>query len=284
MLSGKTVVITGANSGIGKESARALGKLGAKVILVCRNEEKGKAALSELKTAGNFELVIADLSSLKSVETLAQTLLERCPKIDVLLHNAGVFYKSLSHSKENIEMTLAVNHGSVFHLTNLLLPRLKASAPSRIVIVSSALHKKGKGHFERKSGYNGMKAYNESKLLNLLFMKELVKKLEGTGVTINCVHPGVVATNIANNSGLLYKLGAKLISPFILTPEQGARTSVKVASDPALSNVTGKYFEKETIARHNPLADDEKLARSAWEMTERLIAGASSTQSVPGQA
>jgi NAD(P)-dependent dehydrogenase (short-subunit alcohol dehydrogenase family) len=284
MLTGKTVVITGANSGIGKETARALGQLGAKVILVCRNEERGKAALSELKTAGHFELIIADLSSLKAVETLARTLNERFPKIDVLLHNAGVFYENLAHSKENIEMTLAVNHASVFHLTNLLLPRLKASAPSRIVIVSSALHKKGKGHFERKGRYNGMKAYNESKLLNLLFMKELAKKLEGTGVTINCVHPGVVATNIANNSGFLYKLGAKLITPFILTPEQGARTSVKVASDPKLSNVTGKYFEKETIARHNPLADDEKLARTAWEMTEKLIAAASSGQSAPGPA
>ncbi len=275
-MNGKTVIITGANSGIGKETALALGKKGAKVVLVCRNKERGEKALAELSAAvpGKFDLLLADIGSLSEVKKLAEKIKSQYPKIDVLLHNAGVFYQTHTLSPDKIEMTLAVNHVGVFHLTNLLLDTLKQSAPSRIVIVSSALHKKGKGVMMKEGMmYNPMKAYNESKLLNLLFMRVLSKKLAGSNVTINCVHPGVVATNIGSaNTGLLFRLGAKIISPFLLTPEKGALTSIKVASDPALEKVTDKYFEKEDIAKYNRLADDEKLAQDMWAMTEKLIA------------
>lgn len=283
-LSGKTIIVTGANSGIGRETARGLAKRGAHVVLVCRSGERGRACLTELsfEHPDKFELIIADLSELKEVERLAKILLERFPKIDVLVHNAGVFYEKETRTSDNLEMTLAVNHVSVFHLTTLLLERLKQSSPSRIVIVSSALHKKGKGRFWKEGvRYNGMKAYNESKLLNLLFMKELAKKLQGTNVTINCVHPGVVATNIVGNSGLLYRLGARLITPFLLTPEQGAKTSIHVASHPELTQVSGKYFEKEKVSRHNPLADDEKLATEMWKKTQELIDSVSARQPGP---
>jgi NAD(P)-dependent dehydrogenase (short-subunit alcohol dehydrogenase family) len=276
---GKTVVVTGANSGIGKETARGLARQGANVVLVCRNAQRGRACLTELSQEfpEKFELIIADLSELKEVERLAGILLERYPKIDVLLHNAGVFYEKDTRTSDKIEMTLAVNHVSVFHLTNLLVEHLKKSSPSRIVIVSSALHKKGKGHFWKEGlRYNGMKAYNESKLLNLLFMKVLSKKLSGTNVTINCVHPGVVATNIVGNSGLLFRMGSKFITPFLLTPEQGAKTSIRVAADPELSGVSGKYFAKEKVSPHNPLADDEILATEMWKKTQDLIDSASS--------
>ncbi|MES2525961.1 MAG: SDR family oxidoreductase [Bdellovibrionota bacterium] len=274
-MTGKTVVITGANSGIGKETALALGKMGAKVVLVCRNTDRGTKALAELNklVPGKFELLIADIGSLKDVEALAQKIKTQYPKLDVLLHNAGVFYQDYTLSPDGIEMTLAVNHVGVFHLTNLLTDHLKKSSPSRIVIVSSALHKKGKGKI-LSSGkkYNAMKAYNESKLLNLLYMRVLHEKLAGSNVTINCVHPGVVATNIGSaNTNLLFKIGSKIISPFLLTPAQGALTSIKVASDPTLEKISDKYFVKEEIADYNRLADDKKLALDMWALTENLI-------------
>ena len=277
-MTGKTVVITGANSGIGKETALALGRMGARVVLVCRNQDRGNKALAELSSSvpGNFELLLADLGSLREVENLAQKIQTQYPKIDVLLHNAGVFYQDHKLSPDGIEMTLAVNHVGVFHLTNLLLGKLNESAPSRIVIVSSALHKKGKGENLLKKKYAPMKAYNESKLLNLLFMKALQKKLAGTSVTVNCVHPGVVATNIGSaNTGLIFQLGSKIISPFLLTPQKGALTSIRVASDPLLEKVSGQYFEKEEMAKYNRLVDEEKMAEEMWTMTEKLIAGVS---------
>ncbi len=277
-LTGKTIIITGANSGIGKETALALGKIGAKIILVCRNKDRGTKALEDLNklVPGHFELLIADMGSLRDVESLAAKIKTLYPNIDVLLHNAGVFYQDYKLSPDNIEMTLAVNHVGVFHLTNLLLENLKQSAPSRIVIVSSALHKKGKGRMlSAGKKYNAMKAYNESKLLNLLFMKSLSKKLSGINVTVNCVHPGVVATNIGSaNTGFFLRMGAKIISPFLLTPEKGALTSIKVASDPALEKITGEYFEKEKVSKYNKLADDANLAEDMWAMTEKLVSPA----------
>lgn len=240
-LTGKTMVITGANSGIGKETARELGKRGAKVILVCRNKQKGEEALKELDAGspGRFDLVLADLSSLKSVETLAETLKANYPKIDVLLHNAGVFFPDHQLSPDGIEMTMAVNHVGVFHLTMLMLDHMKKSAPARIIIVASEAHRKAKIDMNdlqfNNRNFKLLHAYGQSKLMNLLFMRELHKKLEGTGVTINCLHPGVVGTNIVSaNSGPLLKTVWAVGSFFMMTPAKGALTSIRCAADPTL--------------------------------------------------
>ncbi len=275
---GKTVVITGANSGIGKETAREISRMGARVVMVCRSLERGEAARQEIfdETKVPLDLLIADMSNLKSVQNLSQELMTKYPRIDVLLHNAGTFFDRRVDSVDGIEMTLATNHVGVFHLTNLMLSHLKKSAPARIIIVSSEAHLNAKVNINdlefKKSGFILLQAYSQSKLLNLLYMRELEKKLAGTGVTVNCVHPGVVATNIVKaNSGPLLKFVFSAVSPFILSPKKGARTSIKVATDPALEKVTGKYFEKEKVSKYNKLADDNGLAQKVWEVTEALI-------------
>lgn len=278
-LTGKTMVITGANSGIGKETARELGKMGAKIVLVCRNKQKGEEALKELErdAPGKFDLIIADMASLKSVEGLAEKLKTTYPKIDVLLHNAGVFFQDHQLSPDGIEMTMAVNHIGVFHLTMLMLDHMKNSAPSRIIIVASEAHRKAKIDLSdlqfNNRNFKLLHAYGQSKLMNLLFMRELDKKLAGTGVTINCLHPGVVGTNIvAANSGLFLKTVWAVGSKFMMTPAKGALTSIRCASDPALEKVSNKYFEKENISdRINPLSTDQKLAADLWVATEKLI-------------
>lgn len=277
-LSGQTIVITGANSGIGKETARELGRMGARIVLVCRTKERGEEALKELslENPGRFDLLIADLSSLKNIESLAETLKKNYPKIDVLLHNAGVFFEKRVESVDGIEMTLAVNHVAVFHLTMLMLEHLKAGGSSRIIIVSSEAHLKGQVNLEdlefKKRKFRLLEAYGQSKLLNVLFMKELNRKIKGSGLTINCVHPGVVGTNIvAANSGPFLKLVWKFGSLFMLTASQGARTSIKVAADPSLKDITDKYFEKEKISKYNRIADDEKLAKDVWRATENIL-------------
>jgi NAD(P)-dependent dehydrogenase (short-subunit alcohol dehydrogenase family) len=277
-MNGKTVIITGANSGIGKETARELARKGARVVLVCRHPERGESALRELsqELPGQFDLLIADLSSLKAIETLAGQLLERYPRIDVLLHNAGVYFENFTESPDGIEMTLAVNHLAVFHLTNLLIERLKQSAPSRIVIVSSGMHMVGRIQLDdleyRRRGFSATATYASSKLLNIFFMKELQRQLLGTGVTVNCLHPGVVATNIFNsNSRVMTKFISGLVKPFMLSPARGARTSIMVASDPRWEGVSGKYFRGSRASFARPGSDNPELARQIWEASEALI-------------
>ncbi len=283
-LKGKIIIITGANSGIGLESARGLAKLGAKIVMVCRNPDKAKQSFSVLDAEypGKFDLLLADISSLKSIEKLALEIEEKYPRVDVLLHNAGIFNAKRVESVDGIEATLATNHIGVVHLTELLLPLLKASAPSRIVITSSLTHLKAKldlDDLESKTGNFLLRdAYGQSKLLNLLYMRELQERLNDTDVTVNCLHPGVVSTNIGSSGsgGIFFKLIWALArrTPFFISAEEGAKTSILLASDPSLEKVTGKYFSNCKPAKYNKLVDNPEIIHDAWIATTSIMASA----------
>jgi NAD(P)-dependent dehydrogenase (short-subunit alcohol dehydrogenase family) len=281
-MQGKTVIITGANSGIGLATAVALAGAGARTVLTARDQSRGEAAVREVsERSGNPEvsLVTFDLGSLASVRQGAAELLERCERIDVLLNNAGLVLSDRRVSADGYEMTFAVNHLGPFLLTNLLLDRVKAGAPARVVNVASTAHNSARrgmpfDDLQSTQRYAGMKVYGESKLANILFTSELARRLEGTGVTANCLHPGTVATGYGrdgDSKGVL-AFGLKLIKPFILTPEKGARTSVYLASSPEVDGVTGRYFAKCRQKTPSKAARDPQAARQLWEVSEELVA------------
>ena len=234
-MTGKTVLVTGANNGIGKETAVALAAMGASVVMTSRDRAKGEAARSEaVERSGNenVELMIADFASLDSIRKLASDFKASHPRLDVLVNNAGAYNARRSETSDGFETTFGVNHLGYFLLTNLLLDTLKASAPSRIVNVSSRAHLRSTMDFDdlnSERGYSGMTVYGRSKLANVLFTYELARRLEGSGVTANALHPGVVRTGFGMNSGGLIKFGFDIFhvigKPFTLSPEEGARTS-----------------------------------------------------------
>jgi NAD(P)-dependent dehydrogenase (short-subunit alcohol dehydrogenase family) len=276
---GKTCVVTGANSGIGKETALGLARMGARVILVCRNSEKGQAALEEIRResgSSDLELLIADMSSQASVRTLAEQIRQKCPRLDVLVNNAGGAVRARKLSADGIEMTVAANHLGAALLTFELLDLLKASAPSRIVNVSSEAQRRVRPdmndlQFERRK-YTGIAAYGQSKLLMNAFTFELARRLEGTGVTANCLHPGVVATNIwPADAGLVFKLTVALAKPFMLNSIEGAEVSLYLATSPEVAQVSGTYFVKCKPAESNPLSRDPKVADEIWQWTGKMI-------------
>ena len=272
----KTVLLTGGTQGIGRATAEALAKLGAKVVLVGRDPTRIDATVKQLRAqTGNAQLhgMRADLSSQESIRTLARDYRQEHGKLDVLINNAGAIYMRRELSVDGIEMTLAVNHLAYFLLTNLLLDLLKASAPSRVVSVSSAAQRTGKIDFENLQGerkYNGISFYGQSKLANVLFSVELARRLAGTGVTSNCLHPGVVATGYGHNTPGFLKGLLQLFAPLMLTPEKGARTSVYLASAPEVEKVTGKYFAKCKERAPHRSAMDPELARQLWALSEKL--------------
>jgi retinol dehydrogenase 12 len=278
-MAGKTCVVTGANSGIGKETALGLARMGARVVLVCRNEEKGEQALADIRRdsgSSQLDLLIADMSSFESVRALAARLLQQYPRIDVLINNAGTTIRHRTLSADGVEMTVAGNYLGPALLTLLLLERLKASAPSRIVNVSSEAQRNMRLdvndlQFERRK-YRSFTAYGQSKLLMNAFTFELARRLERTGVTANCLHPGVVRTNIwPTDVPPLGRLILGVMKSFMLTPEQGARTSVYLATSPDIASVTGQYFVKSKPARSNPLSSDPKIVAEIWRWTEKTI-------------
>lgn len=270
-MTGKICIVTGANSGIGKATAFGLAQQGAHVVMVCRNEAKGLAAKADIEAqTGNttIDLLLADLASQKAIRRLAETILERYERIDVLVNNAGVYLGSRSVTEDGYEATFAINHLAYFLLTHLLLDRLKASAPSRIINVSSEAHQSGKMHFDDldlASGFNGIKAYAQSKLCNVLFTYSLAKRLEGTGVTVNALHPGVVGTNIGNGS--LIGWFFKLFGPLLLSPTKGAGTSLYLATSPDVEGVMGKYFIKKKAQQSSALSYDEEVAERLWAIS-----------------
>jgi NAD(P)-dependent dehydrogenase (short-subunit alcohol dehydrogenase family) len=277
----KTVVITGGNSGIGAETAVALAQMGARVVITARDPERGKAAVDDIKarsTSDDVELVLFDLGSLASVREGAAELLNRCPRIDVLVNNAGLVLTDRRESTDGYEMTFAVNHLGPFLLTALLLDRIKASAPSRIVNVSSTAHKAARrgvdfDDINATKRYRGMQVYGVSKLANILFTAELARRLEGTGVTANSLHPGTVRTGYGrggDTSGVL-KIGIAIAAPFFLSPAKGARTSVYLASSPDVEGVTGKYFVKNKERQPSAAARDADAARRLWEVSEQMV-------------
>ncbi|XXY44801.1 SDR family oxidoreductase [Sorangium sp. So ce269] len=275
-MNGKVCVVTGGNTGIGKETARGLAQRGARVVLACRDTGRGEAARDDIaRTTGSkdVEVMALDLASKASVRAFAEKLRAKHDRLDVLVNNAGVWQRSRGTTRDGLEATFGVNHVGTWLLTQELLPLLKQSAPSRIVVLSSKLHYRGQMgwddlQFERRK-YGSGAAYNQSKLANVLFTKALARRLEGTGVTVNAVHPGVVATELTRD---FPKIAVKLFQLFLLTPEQGAACSLHVATAPELAGVTGEYFEKSRIVPAAAAALDEAAQERLWKLTEALAA------------
>ena len=274
-MQGKTVVITGASTGIGRAAALELSRLGARMVLVCRDRAKGSAAADAIRAAGGrAELVLADLSVQADIRRAAAELLALAPRIDVLINNAGAIFQTRTLCADGHELTFATNHLSYFLLTNLLLGRLKESAPARIVNVASVAHRRAKAidfdDLRAEQGYDGWERYGMSKLANILFTRELARRLTGTAVTANSVHPGVVATGFGANSTGLLRLLVKAARPFLLTPEEGADTVVYLASSPEASAWTGKYFAKRAESKLTKAAQDDAAARRLWSVSAGL--------------
>lgn len=280
-MTGRTVVVTGGNSGIGQATAVGLARAGARVVITARDERRGAAAVDAIKDESgsqSVELAVFDLASLASVRAGAAELLERCPSLDVLVNNAGIVLTDRRLSEDGFEMTFAVNHLGPFLLTLLLLDRVTKSAPARIVNVASTAHKGARrgldfDDIQSERRYGGMQAYSRSKLANILFTAELAKRLAGTGVTANSLHPGTVATGYGRDgdaSGFL-AFGLKVIKPFILTPARGARTSIYLASSPEVAGVSGEYFVKCRPGRTTKAARDEEAASRLWTLSEELV-------------
>jgi NAD(P)-dependent dehydrogenase (short-subunit alcohol dehydrogenase family) len=272
---GKACMITGATSGIGRASALELGKVGAHLVLVCRNRERGDELVREIQRAGNpeVELRVADLESQAQIRKLAADFLASKKPLHVLMNNAGIFNMKRRMTTDGIEEVWAVNHLAYFMLTLLLLDRIKESAPARIINISSTLHQSATIKFDDLGGersWGGMSSYGQSKLANILFTYELARRLEGSGVTVNAVHPGAVATNLARNNGAIVSTAWKLAGTFMRSPETGARTQIYLASSPEVEGVTGKYFVDSKEARSSAESYDAAIARRLWEVSAQL--------------
>lgn len=282
-LNGRTVVITGANSGIGKEAAVELAAMGASVVVAARNLAKGEAAVAEIKTrvghdAVTVELAELDLASTASIRAFADGFLATHDRIDILLNNAGLTLRKRDETADGFEMTFGINHLGHFLLTSLLRDRLTASAPARVVTVASDAHRFARGGLDfddlmATKRYRPFLTYARSKLANILFTRELARRLHDTGVTANAVHPGFVASNFARegDTGALGNAAMILGRPFAVTPAQGAQTSVFVASSPTVDVVTGQYFVKCALAKTSAAAADDGAAKRLWTASEELL-------------
>jgi NAD(P)-dependent dehydrogenase (short-subunit alcohol dehydrogenase family) len=269
-------VVTGATSGIGKETAVALAKGGATVAVVCRTRDRGEPALAEIRRrSGNaaVSLFVADLSSLQAIRAVAAALQAALPRIDVLVNNAGLALRDRIVTEDGFENTFAVNHLAYFLLTRLLQPTLVASAPARIVNVSSEAHRWGAIRFDDLMGektYDGWKAYAQSKLANVLFTYELARRLDGTGVTTNCLHPGLVGTAFASRGPTTIRILSRLARPFLRSPASGAATSIYLASSPEVATVSGQYFAGRRARRSSKASYDGAVGARLWGVSERL--------------
>ncbi len=274
-MTGRVCVITGASRGIGKASAEALASLGASLTLICRQQADGDRVASEI--AGRhptaLDVVAADLSSQSDIRRAAAQIRERHPTVHVLINNAGVFTRRRELTVDGLERQFAVNHLAYFLFTNLLLDCLKAAAPSRIINVSSGAHSGSHLDFADLQGerrYDGNRAYSQSKLANILFTYELARRLRGTGVTANCLHPGVIATRLLADYMGVPAAGGALARTFGAKPEKGAETIVYLASSQEVEGVTGKYFVNQRPVASSRESNDEAAARRLWEVSERL--------------
>jgi NAD(P)-dependent dehydrogenase (short-subunit alcohol dehydrogenase family) len=276
-MSGKAVLITGATSGIGKATALRLAAMGADLAITGRDPQRTQAAVDEIRAAGSgtVHLFVADLSAQSEVRRLAEEVLQQLPRIDVLLNNAGGCWNTRHVTADGLEHTFAVNHLAPFLLTNLLLNRLKGSGPARVVTVSSNAQALGRIHFDDLQGarsYSGARAYNQSKLANVLFTYELARRLAGTMVTANTLHPGVVSTSFgASDPGRLQRLLVPLFRPFMGTPAQGAATSIYLASAPDLEQVTGRYYANCRPKKSSRRSHDQAAAARLWEISADIV-------------
>jgi NAD(P)-dependent dehydrogenase (short-subunit alcohol dehydrogenase family) len=284
-MQGKTVVVTGGNSGIGFETAAALSEMGARVLVTARNADKGRAAVGRITEraeaagkGGSAQLVVFDLADFASVRRGADDVLGQAPRIDVLVNNAGLVLSERTETVDGLEATFATNHLGPFLLTNLLLDRIRASAPARIVNVSSTAHsaaRKGIPFDDLQSTrrYRTMRVYGQSKLANILFTLELARRLQGTGVAVNSLHPGTVRTGYGADGdakGFL-AFGIKISGPFFLSPAKGARTSIYLACSPEVEGVSGEYFVKCKARRPKRQANDREAAERLWRVSEELV-------------
>lgn len=274
---GKICLVTGATSGIGKATAQALAQMGATVVMVGRNATKTTQLVEEIRAASgnpNVDSLLADLSSQQDIRRLAAEFWTQYSHLHVLLNNAGATFTTRQLSVDGIEMTFALNHLAYFLLTNLLLDILKASAPARIINVSSDAHSGGKIDFDNLQGersYSGFGPYGNSKLANILFTTELARRLQGTGVTVNALHPGLTSTGFGrNNPGLLMKIMGAVIPLIARSPEKGAETSIYLASSPEVQSITGKYFVKRKVTQPAPQAADQAVARKLWDASAEM--------------
>jgi retinol dehydrogenase 12 len=275
-MNGKVCVVTGASSGIGLAASVALARLGATIVLVCRDRDRGAAALAQVAataTGDQPSVEIADLASLAQVRDLAARL-AGLPRLDVLVNNAGLVIGTRQVTADGFEHTFALNHLAPFLLTNLLLDTLTASAPARVVTVASAAHRGARldlddPQLERRS-YGAMLAYSNSKLANILFTRELARRLDGTGVTANCLHPGTVRTRFGQTGSAWLRIGIAISGMFFRSPEAGADTVVYLASSDEVSGKTGGYYMNRKLRQPSRAATDDEKARRLWEISAEL--------------
>src|SRR2546426_11084762 len=278
LMVGKIVLITGGTGGIGKATAIGLARLGARIGITGRDVARTGQVAADIRAASGNPAVdpfAADMSSQAEVRRLAVAVLETYPRLDVLINNAGGFWAHRHPTADGLERTFALNHLAPFLLTNLLLDRLKASAPARGVTVSSSAQSMGRIAFDDLQGarnYSGQRAYNQSKLANVMFTNELARRLEGTGVTATSVHPGVVRTNFgAEDQAWFFAVMSHVILPLLKTPAQGAKTSIYLASSPDIERVTGQFFANGKPKNANKIAYDADMTAKLWNVSADLV-------------
>jgi len=280
-MQGKAVVITGGNAGIGKETAVGLAEQGAQVLITSRDAQRGATAVAEIRArSGNnaVDVVALDLADLGSVRRCAAEVLERSDRLDVLVDNAGLVMSRRTETADGFETTFGVNHLGHFLFTNLLLERLRASAPSRVVVVSSHAHKQARhgldfDDLQSERSYRPFSVYGKTKLANIYFARELARRLDGIGVTANSLHPGFVASRFARDgdTGILLQLGVVIARPFAISPVTGARTPIWLASSSDVDGVSGLYFYKCASAHTSKAAEDDEAAKRLWAVSEELV-------------
>ena len=276
-MNGKICLVTGGTNGIGKATAQALAQMGATVVIVGRNAQRTSQVVEEIRTASgnkNVDSLVADLSSQQEVRRLANEFKSKYSHLHVLINNAGAVFMQRQLSVDGIEMTFALNHLASFLLTNLLLDTIKASAPARIINVSSDAHASGKIEFDNLQGERDYspRAYENSKLANILFTMELARRLEGTGVTVNALHPGFVATGFAKNNGKVIAALVSIFAPLVArSPAKGAETSIYLASSPSVEGITGKYFYDSRAISAAPQAIDMVVAGRLWDVSAEMV-------------
>lgn len=273
----KVCVITGATGGIGLPTAVALASTGATVVAVGgRSQEKADAALAKIRAAGSpgARAYLADFADLDAVREVARRVLDDHPRIDILVNNAGLFVSDHRLTRQGLEMTLAVNHFAPFLLTNLLLPALRRAADAgpdrpRVITVASTAHKLGRIHWDDLQGTSGLTAYNQSKLANVLFARELARR--EPWLTSNALHPGAVASDLTGDQKGLFAVAFKLAKPFMKSPEDGARTTIHLATSPEVAGVTGEYFASSRRAWSTPASRDAAAARRLWDLSAEIV-------------
>ncbi len=274
-LNGKVAIVTGANSGMGKATVEALSDQGATVIMLCRSDKRGREAYTDLMQSGDrkLDLILADLGDYSSIRNFVRQVKEKYSRIDILVNNAGFISLDRQFTNEGLERQFGVNHMGHFLLTTSLLDMMGKG--SRIVNVASGAHKTGKIHFDDinlDKGYNVVKAYSQSKLANVLFTRELAQRVKCRGITVNCCHPGAVATNIGidRNTGF-GKTITGMLKPFFQTPAEGARTAIFLAMDDSVKGITGGYFYKSKIAKSSKRSKSRELARRLYMLSEESV-------------